>query len=133
MGVKRKAPGAPPGTCVSVGPTSPGMAQTLLIRDAQSDTSGTPSLSSSGSMQSASPSPSVSGKPLSTTPSQSSSMPLQTSAAGVPGVHVWGAPLTQLLMVRVQAPTPHVVDPRFSSTRPLQSSSTPLHASSAPG
>src|SRR2546428_4904794 len=73
MGVKRNAPSVPPGMCVSVGPTSPGMALTLLIRDAQSETSGTRSLSSSGSMQSASPSPSVSVKPSSTRPSQSRS------------------------------------------------------------
>src|SRR2546428_10830426 len=95
MGVKRNAPGGPPGTCARVGPTSPGTAQTLLIRDAQSETSGTPSLSSSGSMQSASPSPSVSGKPLSTRPAQSSSRPLQFSVVGVPGVVVAGTAVTQ--------------------------------------
>src|SRR6266699_1364441 len=109
------------------------MAETLLMRGAQSDASGTPSLSSSGSMQSASPSPSVSGNPSSTLASQSSSIPLQTSAADAPGVQVWGAPLAQLLTVLVQAPVPHVVAPRFSSTEPLQSSSKPLQTSSAPG
>src|SRR6267143_1525679 len=92
MGVKRNAPGAPPRICVSVGPTSPGMALTLLTRGAQSETSGTRSLSSS--------------------------MSLQTSAVGEPGVQVWGTPATQLLTVRWQAPTPHVVVPRLLSIVP---------------
>jgi len=47
----------------------------------------------------------------STAPLQSSSMLLQTSAAGEPGVQVWGTPATQLLTVRWQAPVPHVVLP----------------------
>src|SRR4029077_19853484 len=66
---------------------------------------------------------------LSTVPSQLSSMPLQTSAVGVPGVQVWGTPATQLLTVRWQAPTPHVVVPRLLSTVPSQLSSMPLQTS----
>src|SRR5438093_860449 len=62
-------------------------------------------------------------------PSQSSSMLLQVSAMGGPGVQVWVEPLTQLSTVRVQAPTPHVVVPSPSSTDPSQSSSTPLQIS----
>src|SRR3989449_806688 len=129
MGVKRNAPGVPPRTCVSVWPTSPGMALTLLTRGAQSETSGTRSLSSSGSMQLASPSPSVSGKPLSTRPSQLSSMPLQVSVVGVPGVQVPGEPLTQAGALRWQAPTPHVVVPRLLSIVPSQLSSMLLQTS----
>src|SRR6266699_6573025 len=107
------------------------MAETLLMRGAQSDASGTPSLSSSGSMQSASPSPSVSGNPLSTLVSQSSSIPLQTSAVGVPGVQVCGAPPAQAFTVRAHAPIPQVMVPSPSSTEPLQSSSMPLQTSAA--
>ena len=64
---------------------------------------------------------------------QSSSMPLQLSAWGVPGVHAWGWPLLQLGCVTRQAPVPQVVGARFSSIMPLQFSSTPLHTSGAPG
>src|SRR5207247_1869626 len=106
MGVKRNAPGAPPRICVSVWPTSPGMALTLLTRGAQSETSGTRSLSSSGSMQLASPSPSVSGKPLSTRPSQLSSMPLQAAVVGVAGVQVRGGPVAEGGALRWQGPRP---------------------------
>src|SRR5947208_4916465 len=135
MGVKRKAPGGPPGTDARVWPTSPGTALTLLTRGRQSEVSGTPSLSSSGSTQSARPSASVSGKPLSTRRWQSSSMPLQTSVVGVPGVQVPGAPLTQAGPLLWQAPWPQVIVPRLSSTEPLQSSSMPLQTSAvgAPG
>src|SRR5262249_58671444 len=66
---------------------------------------------------------------LSTVPSQLSSMLLQTSAVGEPGVQVWGTPPTQLLTVRWQAPTPHVVVPRLLSTVPSQLSSMPLQTS----
>ena len=56
-------------------------------------------------------------------------MPSQTSALGVPGVHVWGTPPTQLSTLRVHAPTPHVVRPSPSSTCPLQSLSMPSQTS----
>jgi hypothetical protein len=45
-------------------------------------------------------------------PSQSSSAPLHDSAAGVPGVQVWGTPPEQLPTVRSQAPIPQVVEPK---------------------
>src|SRR5947209_1806001 len=97
--------------------------------------SGTPSLSSSGSTQSAIPSPSVSRNPSSTEPLQLSSTPLQTSMVGLPGTHCCGVPPLQLFTVLVQAPTPHVVVPSPSSTLPLQSSSIPSQISGlgAPG
>src|SRR2546428_9763384 len=133
MGTNVKAPGVPPAVAASVGPTSPGMALTLFTSGAQSEVSGTRSLSSSGSTQSAAPSWSVSTKPLSTLPSQSSSIPLQTSVVGVPGVQVCGRPPAQLFTVLWQAPTPQVVAPRPSSMSASQSSSTPLHTSRAPG
>src|SRR5439155_1106204 len=74
-------------------------------------------------------------RPSSTWPLQSLSMPSQTSALGVPGVHVWGTPPTQLSTLRVHAPTPHVVRPSPSSTCPLQSLSMPSQTSAlgAPG
>src|SRR2546425_644555 len=91
-----------------------------------SEASGTPSLSSSGSTQSAMPSPSVSRNPSSTTPLQLSSRPLQVSVVGLPGTHGWTCPPTQFTTVLLQAPTPHVVVPTPSSTGPSQSSSLPL-------
>ncbi len=66
---------------------------------------------------------------LSMVPSQSSSTPLQISVAGVPGVHVWGTPLTQATTVRRQAPAPQVRGARPSSTTPLQSLSRPSQTS----
>ena len=55
-----------------------------------------------------SPTPQLVAKP-STVPSQSSSMPLQVSADGVPGVQVCGTPPTQSSTVTSQAPIPQVV------------------------
>src|SRR5207249_9680963 len=68
-------------------------------------------------------------KSSSTAPLQLSSMLLQTSAVREPGVQVWGSPATQLLTVRWQAPTPHVVVPRLLSTLPSQLSSMLLQTS----
>src|SRR6266571_9115841 len=65
----------------------------------------------------------------STAPLQSSSILLQTSGEAVPGVQVWGTPSTQLLTVRWQAPTPHVVVPRLLSIVPSQLSSMLLQTS----
>src|SRR5437762_974456 len=67
--------------------------------------------------------------------SQSSSMLLQTSVLGAPGVQVCAAPPTQFCTVRAQAPTPHEVEPSASSMAPSQSSSMPLQISvlGAPG
>ena len=55
--------------------------------------------------------PQVTGlKPLSTTPSQSSSLPLQTSVLGVPGVHIVElTPFTQFSTVRRHSPAPQLV------------------------
>jgi hypothetical protein len=64
--------------------------------------------------------------PSSIAPLQLSSIPLHVSALAVPGVHAWTTPPTQLAWVRWQYPTPHVVEPRFSSVWPLQLSSMPL-------
>src|SRR5437867_3169461 len=94
-----------------------------------SEASGRPSLSSSGSTQSARPSPSVSRNPSSVAPLQLSSRPLQISCVGPPGMHGWVWPPTQFATVRAQAPTPQVVLPRPSSIGPSQSSSTPLQTS----
>jgi rubredoxin len=77
--------------------------------------------------------------PSSTTPLQSSSIPLQVSAVGDPGVQVSpGTPFTQVVVpVEAHAPTPQAVGwaPMPSSTWPLQSSSIPLQVSAvgAPG
>src|SRR5436309_2076696 len=175
--VQVKVPGAAPVTWFRLGPTSPGTVLTLLTRGAQSVASGTRSLSSSGSTQSALPSWSLSRNPSSverlqlssiplhnsgapgwmaataslqspphvvnpsrstsksssTAPLQLSSMLLQTSAVGEPGVQVWGTPATQLLTVRWQAPTPHVVVPRLLSTVPSQLSSMLLQTSTVRG
>src|SRR5207302_975656 len=68
-------------------------------------------------------------RPSSTSPLQSLSMPSQTSAPGVPGVHCWGTPPTQLSTVRRQALTPQVVWPSPSSIFPLQSLSLPSQTS----
>src|SRR5436309_2211892 len=89
---------------------SSGRCDTAYCRGAQSDPSGTPSLSSSGSTQSLRPSPSVSGKPSSVTKLQLSSLqsPLQV-------VH----------------PSPSRSNP--SSITPLQLLSTPSQSSVAPG
>src|SRR5712692_7723118 len=133
MGVQEYEAGPPPAAAITVGPTSPGTALTLLMSGAQSETSGTPSLSSSGSTQSARPSPSVSRNPSSTTPLQLSSMPLQISFVGPPGTHCWICPPTQVITVLAHAPTPHVVVPSPSSTDPSQSSSIPLQVSAAGG
>src|SRR5262249_4480988 len=46
--------------------------------------------------------------PSSVNPSQSSSMPLQVSAAGSPGTQGTGTPFSQRSTVRWQAPTPQV-------------------------
>src|SRR5437773_1228366 len=105
------------------------MALTLLISGAQSCRSGTRSLSSSGSTQSARPSPSLSRNPSSATSLQLSSIPLQASVAGVPGVQVPGWPLTQAGAVRTQAPVPQEIGVMLSSTVPLQSSSMLLQTS----
>ena len=78
------------------------------------------------------PTPQVVGwsaAPLSIAPSQSSSMALQISAVGVPGVQVCGTPKMQSSVVTSQAPTPQVVWPRPSSTKRLQSSSMLLQIS----
>ena len=47
------------------------------------------------------------GMPLSTVPSQSSSIPLQVSARGAPGVQLIGTPAVHDATERMQAPTPH--------------------------
>src|SRR2546428_4671773 len=133
MGTNVKAPGVPPAVAASVGPTSPGMALTLFTSGAQSEVSGTRSLSSSGSTQSAAPSWSVSTKPLSTLPSQSSSMPLQTSGVGVPGVQVCGTPPTQAGALRWAGPRAQVVFSRVSSVDVLQFWAAPFATPGAPG
>src|SRR2546428_8133021 len=64
-------------------------------------------------------------------PLQLSSMPLQPSGVGEPGVQVCVTPPTQFWTVVWQAPTPQVVEPSPSSTDPSQSSSMPLQTSAA--
>ncbi len=65
----------------------------------------------------------------STIPSQSSSMLLQISAVGAPGVQVCEVAWTQADTVRRQAPTPQVRLAMPSSTRPLQLLSMPSQIS----
>ena len=52
------------------------------------------------------------GSPSSTVPLQLSSMPLQTSVDGVPGVQVCGVPFRQPGTERTQAPVPQVIMPQ---------------------
>jgi len=70
--------------------------------------------------------PTLPGQVLSFTELQSSSIPLQSSISGMPGVHICVMPPTQVVTVRAHMPTPHLGEPRPASTSVLQSASTPL-------
>jgi hypothetical protein len=70
---------------------------------------------------------------LSTIPSQLSSMLLQVSVLGLPGVQNCMTPPTQFCTVFWQAPVPHVDEPSPLSTMPSQLSSTLLQVSGVPG
>src|SRR6266850_2122540 len=113
---------------------SAGTPNAVLSSGAQSEGFSTPSLSMSGSTQSAIPSPSVSVNPSSTTPLQLLSSLSHTSLDACVFWTQFSEPTWQILVPAEQtpgSPVPHAPPPPglFSSTWPLQLLSSPSHTS----